>query len=163
LRHNGFDAVPSRNVFPTIRKRKTTKKTERKTEDRVGSTDGPSHTIARATKGKRPYVDVWFVAGETKVFVLLFHPDRLRCFMRGEQDRQCFFFSPFLLLRLPVGFTDEPSCTIASESFRWKVKPQPKTGSQIIATWIAGRGVKPTAVNVIVRSSNRAGARQVLA
>ena len=74
-----------------------------------------------------------------------------------------FFFSPFLLLRLPVGFMDEPSCTIASESFRWKVKPQPKTGSQIIATWIAGRGVKPTAVNVIVRSSNRAGARQVLA
>jgi hypothetical protein len=64
-------AVPSRNVFPTIRKRKTTitekitkktydyqkeRKKERKTEDRVvqhgllrlsvGFSDGPSHTIA---------------------------------------------------------------------------------------------------------------------
>jgi hypothetical protein len=34
-----------------------------------------------------------------KVLVLLFHPDRPRCFMRGDLDRQRFFFPfPFLVV-----------------------------------------------------------------
>jgi hypothetical protein len=58
-------AVPSRNVFPTIRKIKTTKKTEKRgrTEDRVvqhgllrlpvGFTDGPSRTPSRTQIKRR--------------------------------------------------------------------------------------------------------------
>jgi hypothetical protein len=44
LRHKGFGAVPSRNVFPTIRKRKTTKKKEKKNRESRRTAQAPEVT-----------------------------------------------------------------------------------------------------------------------
>jgi hypothetical protein len=53
LRHKDLAQCRVGTLSLRLEKEKTTKKKERKTEDRVGFTEVPSHTIAREAKSKR--------------------------------------------------------------------------------------------------------------